>query len=889
MSTLSESHGLLSVLVVAAIVVCCQAFYTGQFEQQDWTFQVDKKLAADTRISFIVALELHNVNDMHNHLMDVSDPSSVRYGRYLSLQEIHEKYGPTEEERQKVVDFFHQMEGVELQTDFVGDLFQVTAPVQSISNHLQTELAWVTHKRRLTDKKSVRCITPLSGLPEELHSLVSFISLNMPVNHAMPRAAKALAKRRRELKSDTDIELSEAVGGRAAAAGLDDHYSNAEVDATTGGLGVRPGNKEIQVFFQPVCGASSTTLNSESPPCQSAAADDVPTFYFSIFKHANSRANPYLLSNQAQIISMSTQDVYCYNTYTANTCSGNDGSNCTCIAKLTGLDMYTQLKVNMTSVYNGQTLETAPPSQSLGVSDYIALTDTATATFLSELYSIPKGISVQYGSNQSVAEFYGEFYSNKDLEQFFMLSGLPNATIPDSNVYGDLANDQSSPGGEAQLDVEYIMALAPNANTYFYSFSDLNPYDPINEGFLAYLTYVSNQESPPLVHSLSYGDQESNIFNASNNGSIIYGNRCDQEFMKMGLRGLTVVFSSGDDGIGGNLIRDNPDAACAAANPSWPAASPYVTAVGATMMTDQYTKLCEQSYAVSSSYPNLPLSNQLNVQCSGTGETVCTSTFGGVITSGGGFSNVSNRTLAGWQTEAVETYLRDSNAAAYPPLDYFNAYGRGYPDVSTYGSNYFVYLRGQVTRESGTSASAPVFAAMVTLWNDMRLAYKLPPMGFIAPFLYQAHKSTPDAFQDVTTGDNACGVGYSLEGANCCQYAFAASPGWDAVTGLGTPNFEILASLVLNNQSSFPNIGPYPDAGANSANAYSSSSNDGDNSDDEIDNVKAFPWLVLLTIIAVVALILAVAGVVLLLKLGRGGDSSHSTAPAFEVTSPIQS
>jgi tripeptidyl-peptidase-1 len=96
-----------------------------------------------------------------------------------------------------------------------------------------------------------------------------------------------------------------------------------------------------------------------------------------------------------------------------------------------------------------------------------------------------------------------------------------------------------------------LQALAPNASTYFYSFSDLNPYDPINEGFLTYLNYVSGQENPPLVHSLSYGDDMGNIFNASNNGSIQYGQRCDQEFMKLGLRGITFLFSSGDDGIGG--------------------------------------------------------------------------------------------------------------------------------------------------------------------------------------------------------------------------------------------------------------------------------------------------------------------------------------------------
>ncbi len=56
------------------------------------------------------------------------------------------------------------------------------------------------------------------------------------------------------------------------------------------------------------------------------------------------------------------------------------------------------------------------------------------------------------------------------------------------------------------------------------------------QGFLDYLLYVQNQTYPPLVHSLSYGDVEAEIFNGSHNGTIQYGTRCDEEFMKMGLR-----------------------------------------------------------------------------------------------------------------------------------------------------------------------------------------------------------------------------------------------------------------------------------------------------------------------------------------------------------------
>jgi len=67
-------------------------------------------------------------------------------------------------------------------------------------------------------------------------------------------------------------------------------------------------------------------------------------------------------------------------------------------------------------------------------------------------------------------------------------------------------------------------------------------------------------------------------------------------------------------------------------------------------------------------------------------------------------------------------------------------------------------LFDRITRESGTSASAPVLAAMVTLWNDMRFAYGLPPLGFIAPFLYKIAESNPEAFNDITTGNNVTAI-----------------------------------------------------------------------------------------------------------------------------------
>ncbi|CAN0000708.1 unnamed protein product, partial [Discosporangium mesarthrocarpum] len=110
----------------------------------------------------------------------------------------------------------------------------------------------------------------------------------------------------------------------------------------------------------------------------------------------------------------------------------------------------------------------------MGVSDRFTLTDVATVPFLQELYRIPPGLTVHHGSTNALAEFYRQFWSPSDLKDFFYLSGVLEERKSSWHPSGDLANDQDQPGLEAQLDVEYLKALAPNASTWFYSMADLN-------------------------------------------------------------------------------------------------------------------------------------------------------------------------------------------------------------------------------------------------------------------------------------------------------------------------------------------------------------------------------------------------------------------------------
>ena len=136
----------------------------------------------------------------------------------------------------------------------------------------------------------------------------------------------------------------------------------------------------------------------------------------------------------------------------------------------------------------------------------------------------------------------------------------------------------------------------------------------------------------------------------------------------------------------------------------------------------------------------------------------------------GGFSDHFD--IPSWQADAVSKYKSNPDADL-PPARFWNNTGRGYPDVSALGGThtpYCVLTGGRAEGVAGTSASCPVFAAVVAKLNAIRLNAKKPALGFLNPFIYQ----NADAFNDVTKGMN----GVSKE------EAFKAVAGWDAVSNL---------------------------------------------------------------------------------------------------------
>ena len=132
------------------------------------------------------------------------------------------------------------------------------------------------------------------------------------------------------------------------------------------------------------------------------------------------------------------------------------------------------------------------------------------------------------------------------------------------------------------------------------------------------------------------------------------------------------------------------------------------------------------------------------------------------FSSGGGFSNIYP--IAPWQKNAVETYFNNNdpgykyyngNSSFGQNGGIYNRAGRGYPDVSANGDNIATFNKGAYSSQGGTSASTPIFAAIINRINEARLNAGKKVVGFISPALYQ----NPGMLNDITSGNNAgCGT-----------------------------------------------------------------------------------------------------------------------------------
>lgn len=190
-------------------------------------------------------------------------------------------------------------------------------------------------------------------------------------------------------------------------------------------------------------------------------------------------------------------------------------------------------------------------------------TGSVTPYLLNSVYNI-SGIVTHPNATQSVFESLGQSFSVSDLaafdSQFNLLFSPPTVVGPNNPTE---CSSNANNCAEASLDVQWISAVAQNASTYFWSVRSV----VFEDMFVEFVDALLRDASPPLVHSISYGSlaPETFRFNVE---------RFNVEACKLGLRGITLVVASGDDGVANFWARDDP-AICLVSpfTPSFPATS----------------------------------------------------------------------------------------------------------------------------------------------------------------------------------------------------------------------------------------------------------------------------------------------------------------------------
>ena len=215
-------------------------------------------------------------------------------------------------------------------------------------------------------------------------------------------------------------------------------------------------------------------------------------------------------------------------------------------------------------------------------------------------------------------------------------------------------------------------------------------------------------------------------------------------FAQMAAQGMTVFAASGDNGTNdcgnGSLSVDDP------------ASQPYVSGVGGTRLTVSGAN----AYA---------------------SESIWNSGSSG---GGGGISAVWSR--ASWQTGP-------GVANSYSNTNSF----RQVPDVSANadpGTGYVVFALGAWTAYGGTSAGAPLWAAGTALMNQRLTAGGDTRVGFGNPVWYRLLANSPAAYHDVTVGNNC------VLPSPCGPNTYPATAGYDQASGVGTPNFGAIATVL---------------------------------------------------------------------------------------------
>jgi subtilase family serine protease len=399
---------------------------------------------------------------------------------------------------------------------------------------------------------------------------------------------------------------------------------------------------------------------------------------------------------------------------------------------------------------------TAAPSQSALTADQIA-----SAYRFSGLYQ-----SGDLGAGQTIAIYELESDDPNDIAAYQACYGT-SASVQYIGVDGGSGGGAGT--GEAALDIEDVIGLAPKANILVYQGPNSNSGAPGAGPYDTYNAIISQDRAK--VISTSWGQCESLEGQAD---AVAEGTL----FQEAAAQGQTIVSASGDQGSE-DCFAPGQNLSLGAAVDD-PSSQPYVTGVGGT--------------SIGSLGP--PPSETVWNNGSGLSGLLGASAGAG----GGGISSLWRMPL--YQSSAPSSLHVINSLSSSAQCGATGADCREVPDVSADAdpfTGYLVYYQGGWTGIGGTSAAAPVWAALIAL-ADASPQCNGTTVGFANPALYRAAGSAySQYFDDVTSGNNDF---TGTDGGN-----FAAGAGYDMASGLGTPIASALA-VALCETVTVENPGP---------------------------------------------------------------------------------
>jgi kumamolisin len=356
---------------------------------------------------------------------------------------------------------------------------------------------------------------------------------------------------------------------------------------------------------------------------------------------------------------------------------------------------------------------------------------------LATAYDFPAGD----GSGQTIGLLeFGGGYFEADLQAFGKAAGLASLpTVVPISVDRMPTNTNDEATGEVMLDIEVLAGICPKATipVWFSQFTEKGWVDALDAA-------MHDPQYKPQVLSISWGYAEDvSVWTTAAVKQV------DEALQEAALMGITVCVAAGDDGSSDGIDDGH-------AHVDFPCASPFVLAVGGTLLRTG-AKRSERAWKDGD-----------GLRADNGGST------------GGGVSLRIARPA--WQSGLDVAPVNPGQPA-----------GRIVPDVAANASantGYFVVAGGQQEISGGTSASAPLWAALVARMNQ-QLAPGGKRVGYLTPLLYGAAAGGAGPLgrlgcNDIASGDNITAhVG-----------GFKSTAGFDAVTGWGSPRGQdLLAAL----------------------------------------------------------------------------------------------